>query len=164
MDKWLEYVGRWHVLVIHFPIGLLATAALVEIVALFRKPRRPATTAVILTCLGAAGAIIAAAFGWILASNTKHPDAEQLLEYHRWAGVITASLAFIASILGVLALRKAPTLRWPFRLLLILTAAAVIITAHWGGELIYGEDYFWPTDQSTEQNHSHHHDSEDEPH
>jgi uncharacterized membrane protein len=142
MTALLEYLGRWHIAVIHIPIGLLVTAALVEIYGSFRRFQSPTVTAVVMVFCGALGSVLAAWLGWILAGNTRHPDMEQVVEWHRWGGIASAVLAIISAWVGILALRGRTNLRWPFRTMVFITAISIGLTAHWGGELIYGEDYF----------------------
>lgn len=150
--SFFEHLARWHVALIHFPIGLLVTAALVEIYGSLRRFSTPTVTAVVMTLCGALGALVASILGWELAEHTTHPDAETVVELHRWGGVAATVLAAVAGALGGLALRGRIALRWPFRVALFITAIIIILTAHWGGELIYGEDYFSLTgSQQTEE-------------
>lgn len=144
MTEWIEYLGRLHVMIVHFPIGLLVTSALVEFVGVCRRLERPMTTSVVLVWCGAFAAAVAAVQGWIMAGDSKHPGAEDLVELHRWAGVTTAVLAALAAGAGLFALRGRRIFRWPFRILIFVTAISVAVAAHWGGSLIYGEGYFAP--------------------
>jgi uncharacterized membrane protein len=164
MDNFLHYVPRWHVLAIHFPIALLIVAALIELVCIRRKVS-PSRSSVIVACCGALGAIIAAALGWFLAVQMPHSEARELLQDHRWAGVTTAIVSTVAAIFGILALRRTGALRlWVFRILLWVSAIAVILAAHWGGELIYGEGYFSPKSETQVHAEHHHHHNEAEEH
>ncbi len=142
MNPWLEYLARWHVALIHFPIGLLITAAVVEAVTTARRFEVPSVSAMIMVCCGALGAIVSSILGWMLAADASHPDAEHIVELHRWGGVVASVLAVLAAGFGWAGLRGRENFRWPFRALLLAAAVAVIITGHWGGELIYGEGYF----------------------
>lgn len=142
MEQWTEYIGRWHVALVHFPIGLLITAALVELVATIRGLRAPTVTAVVMVCCGALAAVLASGLGWIRADDVKHPGAEDIVELHRWAGVIASGLAVATAGVGWAALRGKLMFRWPFRLLVFITAVVIVTGAHWGGELIYGDYYF----------------------
>lgn len=142
MSQWLEYLGRWHVALIHFPIGLLITAAVVETVTTARRFQVPSVSAVIMVCCGAFGAVLASSLGWILAGNTNHPGAEETVELHRWGGSVSLVLALLAAGFGWAGLRGRGNFRWPFRMLLLAAAVAVIITGNWGVELIYGDGYF----------------------
>lgn len=145
MNVWLEYLGRLHVLLVHFPIGLLITAGLIEVAGVIRKRKLPYATSIILAVVGAIGAIVATGQGWILAGNTKHPGSEQLVKMHRWAGVAASVLSLLAAAAGLAAFwREKKVFVWSFRALIIAAGIAVGTAAHWGGGLIYGEEYFLP--------------------
>lgn len=142
MTEWIQYLGRWHVALVHFPIGLLITAALVELVGVWRRFHAPTISAFIMVCCGAFAAVVASSLGWILAADTRHPGAEDIVELHRWAGVVTSALALTSAAAGWAALRGRLRFKRPFRILVLITAVGVAVTGHWGGELIYGDDYF----------------------
>lgn len=145
MNVWLEYLGRLHVLLVHFPIGLLVTAGLIEVAGVIRRRKLPYATSVVLAVVGAIGAVVAAGQGWILAGNTKHSGSEQLVEMHRWAGVAASVLGLLAAAAGLAAFwREKIVFVWSFRVLIIAAGVAVATAAHWGGGLIYGEEYFLP--------------------
>jgi len=149
------YVYRWHVALIHFPIALLIVAAVIELFSAVRpRSARPLlVVSFLLVCIAAVVAILATWLGWQLAAHTKHPGAEDVVEWHRRGGVVTSILAGLAVICGGVCLRRAAGrgIRWLYRLLLVLAAAAVIITAHWGGTLIYGDDYFFPSKSTSDE-------------
>lgn len=77
-----EWMGRFHPLVVHFPIAFFPAALFTAIVG----RRRPAFSAPVqfLVVAGGIFAPIAAAAGW-LAGMGSEPDP--ILTYHRWLGV-----------------------------------------------------------------------------
>lgn len=89
---WLwQFFGRLHPLIVHFPIALLVVALLLEVIG-FRKGNhelRKATN--ILLLAGAASAVIAVAFGWLLEAQKQYTG--DLLTVHKWTGIATAALA-----------------------------------------------------------------------
>lgn len=133
LPKW---IGRFHPLVVHFPLALLSAALLAEILAGLRKKDGLRTAATFCYTIGALSAPPSAAFGWLLAASTSHRGDE--LFYHRWCGVALAALT-------VLLLRPfytKPGLRLP---ILALLAALAGATGHLGGALSYGSDWLdWP--------------------
>jgi uncharacterized membrane protein len=138
-----EYLGRLHPLFVHFPIAFLLGAGLVEIIALLRRKALggPAASAMLICAL--VGSLVAVPLGWLNASTSNHPGAEKLVEYHRWAGVATLAITVVA--LGLMIwLKNSRTrvLATIYLVVLLLAVGAAIITAHWGGEIIYGEGYF----------------------
>lgn len=133
VPKWL---GHFHPLVVHFPLGLLTAALLAELLSRAMKKRELQSAASFCYTLGALAAVPSVAFGWLLAASTSNHGDE--LTYHRWLGVGTAALA-------LLLLRPfyvKPGLRLPILLLLSALAGA---TGHLGGSLVYGSEWLdWP--------------------
>ncbi len=123
-------VGRLHPVVVHFPIACLLLAVLAETLVLLRGAQwRPLTSFLVL--IGAAAAAIAVLTGTWLATNE---TAE--LKRHQLLGWITLICALVSS--GLLWVDK----RWVLRIALVLTAAAVGLTGHLGGVMVYGKDWF----------------------
>src|SRR5690606_28974312 len=118
LETFTEYLGRFHVSLVHFPIGLLITAAIIELVGALRRLESPTVCAVIMTGCGALAAILASILGWIRADDVRHPGAELVVEWHRWMGVVGSGVAVAAFLLGWGALRGRLRLRWPFRAVL----------------------------------------------
>ena len=154
-ERVLRFFGRLHPVVVHFPIALLSVGALLEIAwVLFGKRRsRPSMSALVCVVFGALGAAVAAWYGWLNADFEPYGRGVAFtLRIHRWLGISTASLAAIAMVAGVGAVLKAraETLvakkmdagTAVYRVALVLAAIGVAITGHFGGELVYGSDYF----------------------
>jgi uncharacterized membrane protein len=136
--------GRLHPLVLHFPIALLLLAAALEVVRL--KWDRPGLgrTVALLMVIGAAGALAATATGWVFAVESHpRPALRWMLQWHRWLGVGTTVLASAAA---WLALRHAeapnPGAQWLRRGSIWLTNLILIVAAHLGALMVWGEDYF----------------------
>jgi mono/diheme cytochrome c family protein len=136
------WLGRFHVLVIHFPIALLLAAALGELIAALRgnQTMRPAVRFCVL--LGAAGALAAALLGWLHADVGGHGSsaADGILGLHRWLGA-AASLIAIAIALSCEWDHRRGQRSLLFRVLLWSGAALTAITAHYGGLLVHGRDF-----------------------
>ena len=154
-ERVLRFFGRLHPVVVHFPIALLSVGALLEIVwVLFGKRRsRPSMSALVCVVFGALGAAVAAWYGWLNADFEPYGRGVAFtLRIHRWLGISTASLAAIAMVAGVGAVLKARAATVVakkmdagtavYRVALVLAAIGVAITGHFGGELVYGSDYF----------------------
>jgi hypothetical protein len=129
-----EWLSRFHVLVVHFPIALLLTAAFAEALAIWRRATQLRSVTRFCVRLGAASAIAAATLGWTRASFS--PDSSAILALHRWIGIA----ACISSIAAALLSFRSPA--WLFRASLFLTAPLVALAGHLGGLTVYGESYF----------------------
>ena len=130
------FLGRFHVLALHLPIGILLLAVVLE--ALSRRDRfanlRPATSLAWL--LGALSALLTVALGYMHASEPGFTGPD--VNYHRWAGT---ALAFSAVLIWVWRI-EAPRLFgkvWPVPLLVVV--ALMTITGHLGGNLTHGSTY-----------------------
>jgi len=131
--------GRLHPLLVHFPIGLVLVAAGAELLAILM--RQPVSSAVAQANIrvGAALAAAAAVAGWLLA---RQPDfeASRALEWHRWLAVAATSGAILTAAATVVA-KRSPAALWIYRALLLTSAAAVAVTGHLGGSLVWGADF-----------------------
>ena len=124
---------RLHPATVHFPIALLIVAALVEMLAMARSSGPLAQAANVMTVAGAAGAVIAALFGWIHTGIWFGGDST--MHWHRWTGTGLALAAPLAALLAFRADRRA------FRIVIVLIAAALVAQGYWGAELAQGPDH-----------------------
>jgi uncharacterized membrane protein/mono/diheme cytochrome c family protein len=145
-SPWLLFVSRMHVVLVHFPIGLIIAAGLIEFVRLRAAPQRGrSSTASLCLALGAIGALAAAASGWQLAELEPPGRAlERTLFLHRWTGVATAGTALLTLGLGYLqAASVSVTLFRAYRIALVLCVLLVSAAGHFGGEMVHGEDFLF---------------------
>ncbi len=135
-SRWLVLAGHLHPSLVHFPIGLLLAAGLLELFVLARGARHLEATALTLVRMAAFFAPLAAGAGWINALEASPgPD----LELHRWAGIATGVLALVLLPFSEHAFRSQR--RRNYRVVLLLACAAVGLAGHLGGRLVYGVDY-----------------------
>jgi YHS domain-containing protein/uncharacterized membrane protein len=143
---WLEYLGRFHPVVVHFPIGLLIIAAFFELISLV-APRTNARTVVRATlATGALGALVAAPLGLANAIGVDFTGTlGWVFWWHRALGIAVAVLAIVAWI----AVERRQRAASPSRIgaatwLILCTALLVGLVGHFGGSLIYGWKHLWP--------------------
>ncbi|WP_373512070.1 DUF1549 domain-containing protein [Persicitalea sp.] len=133
-DFWLwQFLGRLHPLIVHFPVGLLCVALLLEVLDWrnHSKNFRAGTTA--LVWIGAVSSVVAVAFGLLLANVEDYGG--EAVEFHQWAGIATMSLALLTLWL----LRSGRM--GAFRSSLIITVVGVSVAGHYGAMLTHGDDY-----------------------
>ncbi|MCC6955098.1 MAG: DUF1549 domain-containing protein [Deltaproteobacteria bacterium] len=142
---WLPILlGKLHPVAVHFPIGLITFAALVEVYGLLRRTPHPSVISLSAVGFGSIMAVVAAAFGWLNASHEEYQgELVDILFVHRWGGVAIAALAVLTALVGWRC-AKAPTRRTvnTFRLLTFVCGAGVGLTAHFGGLMVHGPDYY----------------------
>ncbi|MEM1108582.1 MAG: c-type cytochrome domain-containing protein [Planctomycetota bacterium] len=124
------FIGRFHPLVVHLPIGLLVALALTGVC--FRRANVKAPERLLLGLL-AASCIAAAVFGWLLASGGGYND--DILSRHRWMGIGVA-----VGCAACLVLHFANRFK-TYGLVLAATLLGVGLVGHDGGSLTHGSDY-----------------------
>lgn len=143
-EPWLgRLFGRLHPTVVHFPIALLLTAALVEAVSLIRRRPVAGNTAFVCLGLGAAGAVVAALMGWQAGEYSDFTGrAAEMLETHFWLGVGTASgSTVVAGLCWALRRQSDVWLRRAYLTGLLACGVAVSFGGHYGGMLVFGDDH-----------------------
>jgi len=136
-------IGRLHPLLVHFPIGLVLTAAGAEVVATWTRRQSWRVVAVTNVRAGALLGALTLLAGWVLAS-APFMEATPLLVWHRWTGVAAA-----VATLGAAAASRSCHLGSPRSLLLYRgalfgAAALVAFAGHLGGALVWGADFLRP--------------------
>lgn len=150
LEQLLIFFGRLHPVVVHFPIALIVVVALAEIGQCFTA-KRNFEVQIQLLRLGAFSAVLAAALGWLNAQNQEFQgELVEILFLHRWGGVVSAVLSLMTWIWSIILRRGISTVTLVvYRILLFSTLAFVGISAHFGGLLVHGVDYYWPVDEQS---------------
>ncbi|NAS10511.1 c-type cytochrome domain-containing protein [Poritiphilus flavus] len=123
----VAWIGRWHPLILHFPIVLL-------IIVIFLDPSRSRISQLLLT-IAVLSALLTAISGFFLGKETGSQG--DLLFWHKWLG---ATLAILAAIwYGLLAMGRRP--KFLIRGMQILMGGLIVFTGHYGGMVTHGEDF-----------------------
>jgi len=138
----MALTGRFHPLLVHFPIALVLIAAMAELVSLTTRFPEWHLVAVANIRAGAAFAVAAAGAGWILASS-RIVEASPALEWHRWLGGAGA-VAAVATALATAEMDRLPRRPWLYRVALLWAAALVAVAGHFGAQLVWGADFLRP--------------------
>jgi uncharacterized membrane protein len=127
------FVGRFHPLLVHLPIGILVLLAALEALALIPRFKQANASRAWALAMAVPAAIASAGAGWLLAASGDYDP--QLLAWHRWLGIATAALVTLAGL--ALATRHPRT----YRGFLFAGLAATSLAGHLGGSLTHGRDY-----------------------
>ena len=137
LDAWLQVLGAIHPLIVHFPIALAIVAALAMLLHWIGRHEGFGDFAFHCTWIAALASVSVAASGWFFADASRESNE---LFLHRWFG--------IGSSVGLIALAFMTSLvrgdSWPgllkiSRFASLLVAVGIGITAHFGGEMVWGE-------------------------
>jgi hypothetical protein len=134
VDPWLAVFGRFHIIFLHLPIGLLPGIALLEYgAAILRKPtpRGAVLTLAVMTALVAGAAL---ASGLVLAAEK--PDSD-LLGDHKLAAIVMTIVCALLPIMAAFKTRKV------FRITLLVALGLSVYAGHLGGSLTHKKDFLF---------------------
>ncbi|MEP6949701.1 MAG: DUF1549 domain-containing protein [Ginsengibacter sp.] len=142
---WLwNFLGHLHPVAVHFPVGLILFAAILELFTLknFDSRLRPGIN--LLVVAGAISAVVSAILGLLMARNGDY--GKNILAIHQWTGIATACLGAL-SLFFLLRLHrgKQVSLVKAYRGVLFFTAVGVSVAGHFGASLTHGSDYLTAT-------------------
>jgi uncharacterized membrane protein len=132
---WQRFLGHFHPLVVHLPIGLLLLVPLLEVAGTARPALRE--TAEFVLALAFAGCLVALPLGFLLAygSGTAGPGVTR----HLWGGVVLTIVVLMCLLARPQWNAQAAGVAYPALLALMLIA--LVWTTHQGGSLTYGGNY-----------------------
>ncbi len=135
----LQFFGRLHPLLVHFPIGLLVVALVFELLTLGGKRKGLREGINWMVYIGAGFAVFSALFGWLL--KTQDEYSGDLVDNHQYTGIATAILAVITAVILRKSLKKSILNLKAYRFMLVATVILLSIAGHLGANLTHGEDY-----------------------
>ena len=142
---WLwRFLGRLHPAVIHFSVGLLLFAAVLEVFTLkkFSSSLRPGIYIVL--AAGVVSAIFSVIFGLLLSREGGYEKG--LVGLHKWTGIATMCLGIFAMLTLTRILKKNQlNLVKLYRGILFFSAIGVTLAGHFGASLTHGKDYLSAT-------------------
>ena len=137
---WSLFFGRFHPLLVHIPIGIIVFAALLSVVAVYKKSPVLESAINIALLAGGISAVFAALTGYFLSSSGGY--SAQTLNWHKWIGIAAAALILITWYVRRnkktnIVLAKTPLSNW----LLIICIVLITAGGHLGGNMTHGEGY-----------------------
>ena len=132
-SEMLLFLGRFHPLLVHLPLGLILLLATLELLARSRRfPMANANGGLILA-LTVPLAGLTALCGWLLSLGGGYEN--HLLQWHQWTGIGTAAVCALAGLFYLLKLKRA------YRWVLFASVGVLVVASHFGGSLTHGSDY-----------------------
>ena len=139
-SPWALFIGRFHPVLVHLPIGFLLIAALIEVGRRTGKISVGESTVVFVLFWSAVSATFACIAGYLLSLGGGYD--EDLLGAHMWKGIGVAVFAWVAWL--VKSDRIAAKIPFGKMVYLPAFAIAVVLTmtaGHDGGSLTHGDGY-----------------------
>ncbi|MFY0627118.1 MAG: hypothetical protein JXR07_12535 [Reichenbachiella sp.] len=132
------FLGRFHPLVVHLPIGFLMMAFLMWAWQKLRKSENFDKAIAFCLLLGALSAVAACVIGYLLSTSGGY--AYDMLDSHMWAGIVTTILAFVGFILFNDRIKDSIP-KSTVGIVLSLMMVGLSVTGHIGGSLTHGSTY-----------------------
>jgi len=127
-----EFIGHFHPVLVHLPIGILLIAALFQLLSRKEKFHSLNIAVGIALFWGMLSAIASCISGFLLSRSDDYD--ESLVSKHQWFGISVAVTSIIAYYLSK---KNSKYIKWIMALITLL----IIITGHLGGSLTHGSDY-----------------------
>lgn len=128
------FLGRFHILIVHVPIGLLSAALIFEVLGMSGWFPRLAESVLPCLWLGALGAMGATIAGYLLMAGEQIEGTDMGL--HMWTGLGVVVLAVVC--LYAKLARLAPL---AMSALLLVTVGLTGASSHFGGNMVHDNDY-----------------------
>lgn len=142
---WFAFLGPFHTVTLHLPIGMLAFIVVLEMYAWFNPAKDVRKVVSLALWFGALTAIIAAGLGYALGEGGGYE--ENAVWWHRWTGIGVGAVTFILAVLHSLAFRRGELKRIGVRkvylVLLMANMGLLGYSGHLGGNLTHGSEYLW---------------------
>ncbi len=137
MENFDLFLGRFHPLVVHLPIGFLIIAGIFGWLSSKVKYANLKPAYHLSLLLGAISAVLAVILGFLLAGSGDYDTGA--LGWHKWMGIALAAVAIALYFINVkpfkLSLNRANQVAIPIMLMLL------VFTGHFGGNLTHGSQY-----------------------
>jgi uncharacterized membrane protein len=142
MPDLVRFVGHFHPVLLHLPIGIFSLIVFQEFAGIFNKRYREqvVATSMLPLFLGATSAIVAVLAGFALYHGGEEYTGNALADKHLWTGLAFAVAAVITYILKswAVAVTGNPL---GYQLLLFSSMAVMGFASHQGASMTHGETY-----------------------
>lgn len=129
-----EFIGHFHPLLVHLPIGILLTGLFLQWLSHKEKYKAVQQAVPVVLLCGVAAAFLSCITGYIL-SNIDDYD-KTLVGWHQWMGIGVALLSLL--LYGKV---RNPRLAINKTMLSVILLLLIFVTGHLGGSLTHGSDY-----------------------
>jgi YHS domain-containing protein/uncharacterized membrane protein len=127
------FLGRFHPLMVHLPIGFVIVLALIEVISRTERFRAAGASSGLILAVAAPLSVATAVCGWLLSLGGDYDGS--LLQFHMFSGFATAAGVVLAGLFYRVNRLQA------YRIVLFGTLGVLMVASHFGGSLTHGRDY-----------------------
>lgn len=134
------FLGRFHPLIIHFPIVLIVLLLIFEVVARLSLIKISASITIFLQVMASGFCIISIFAGFLLYYTNDYGG--EIMYWHKWSGIGVGIGIFLTTLFFLLA-KNTESLNYDYGYLatLSLTNLLLLFASHQGGSLTHGKEY-----------------------
>lgn len=129
-----EFIGRFHPVLVHLPIGILLLALLLQWLSGKEQYSVSHAALKVIWALGILSALLSCITGYLLSVGGEYEESTVAL--HMWMGIGVAAVSLFA---GSKVFSR--QIDQPYKVASILLLFLIIATGHFGGSLTHGDDY-----------------------
>jgi hypothetical protein len=130
---WAQFIGRFHLLTVHFPIALILLVPVLELAGRDRRLLHLRASVDFVWALAALSSLVAADLGWCLARSGGYSG--RLVTQHMWGGLSVAAVCWLCW------MARGRVRGSIYALGLVAAIALVSWTGYRGGQLSQGENH-----------------------
>lgn len=140
VPDFVYFFGRFHPLVIHFPIVLVFLVLFFELLKRFKKVPISANLIGIILAIALLGSLVALGLGFLLFYTGEY--AGDIMERHLWGGVILTAALALACFLFLQSYQSGSSISYlSYFIVLVFANVALFYTSHQGGSLTHGSEF-----------------------
>lgn len=139
VSDFVLFIGRFHPLVVHLPIGFLIIAFILYIGGKYNSLKNSSHIVDFTLLLGGISAVLACIMGYMLSFEGGY--SEDAVFLHQWAGVGLALLSFVLLVYRKKGQSKSKPIVQKIGFILVMMLLAY--TGHLGGNLTHGSSYLF---------------------
>ncbi len=133
---WLNFLGGFHPVFLHLPIGALALVILMEVFGIFSKKNRVNMTLALAFCAGCS--VLATIFGYFLYLGGEYQS--DLMEEHKRDGIIFTILLILTFLLRYwMQYSDKKWIKCSYPVMLFLSGGMMMSAGHHGGQVTHGD-------------------------
>ena len=142
MPDIVRFIGHFHPMVLHLPIGVFVLIVLQELGAIFgkRHHEKVANKAMFPLFFGVVSAFVAVIAGFMLFQGSNEYSGSALAERHLWGGLAFAVAAVITFVMKAWTVASSGNPAF-YRMMLFTSVSVMGFASHDGASMTHGENY-----------------------
>ena len=131
----LEFIGKFHPVIVHLPIGIFVLTILFEFAALTKRFKKLESNIPFMLTIGIGFSILSLVTGLLLSQDGSNKKTD--VDLHKWIAIATTFLFIFYQVWR----NQLAKYKYAQVLGLIVLSTSIVLTGHFGGTLTHGKDF-----------------------